>query len=221
VWGAERLILSNAEVAFDGDNVVVTGRDAGDLSIEVYPAPEKGVVVGGKAVAGTADGVFTKYSISVPTKKVSLEVKQVKEAGPARALVMGPSRKPPVPTEPVDADFDAAAVWQVGVPKDALEGVHNVLVKVDYAGDVARAYVGDTFVEDDFYSGLPWEMGMKRFMPAVGEKGLTVKILPLRKDSPVWLEKDSVPAFDAKGEALAVKGITAEVEYQVKVEVGK
>jgi hypothetical protein len=221
VWGAERLILSNSEVALDGDNVVVTGRDAGDLSIEVYPAPEKGVMVGGKAVAGTADGVFTKYAISVPEKKVSLEVKQVKEAGPARALVMGPSRKPPVPTEPVDADFDAAGVWQVGVPKDALEGVHNVLVKVDYAGDVARAYVGDTFVEDDFYSGLPWEMGMKRFMPAVGEKGLTVKILPLRKDSPVWLEKGSMPAFDAKGEALAVKGITAEVEYQVKVEVGK
>lgn len=221
LWGADRLVMSNAEVAFDGDSVLVTGRNADDLSIELYPAPEKGLTMGGKALAGTPDGVFTKYAISVPAKTVTLDVKKVKEAGPARALVMGPSRKPPVPTEPVDADFDAAAVWQVGVPNDALEGVHNVLVKVDYAGDVGRAYVGDRFVEDDFYSGIPWEIGMKRFSPAVQDKGLTVKILPLRKDSPVWLEKQFVPTFDAKGEALTLRGITAEVEYQVKVEAGK
>jgi hypothetical protein len=220
--GRERLVISRGEVAVDGKSLVVTGRDPQELSFEMFP-PESWLSYGGKSIAPTLDGVFGKYTISVPKKEVALEVKQVKEAGPARAVVMGPSRRPASPTEPVDADFDQAAVWQVGVPKDALAGeaVHNVLVKVDYAGDVARAYVGDRFVDDNFYSGLPWEMGLKRFMPEVGEKGLTVKILPLRKETGVWLEKDKAPAFDAKGEALEMRGITAEVEYQVEVEAGK
>ncbi len=224
LWGADRVLMSNADLAFDGDNVMVTGRDAGDLSIEVYPAPAKGLMAEGKLLETSMDGVFTKYAASVPAKTVMLELKKVKDAGPARALVMGPSRRPAVPTEPVDADFDAAGgagVWQVSVPADALAegaGVHEVFVRVDYAGDCGRAYVGEQFVDDDFYFGQPWEIGVKRFMPAISEKGLTLKMLPMRKDSPVYVEPEKRLAFGDKTELLDVRSITAEVEYQLTIQ---
>jgi hypothetical protein len=221
LWGAPRLVMSQAEVSFDGDTIIDTSRNPADMSIEVYPAPPKGLTSNGKALASSADGVFTKYAISTPAKQVSLDVKKVKEAGPARAIVLGTVRRPAVPTEPTDADFDAAAVWQVSVPPDALDGVHEVYLKIDYAGDVARAYIGDQFINDDFYFGQPWEIGIKRFSPSISEKGLTIKALPLRKDLPIYLEPDKVPQFNADGEALEMRSITAEPEYQLTIQAGQ
>jgi hypothetical protein len=152
---------------------------------------------------------------------VPLDVKKLKDAGPARPVVMGPSRRPPSPTEPVDADFDAAAVWQVTIPKNVLDGAGEVLLNIDYTGDVARAYIGDRFIEDDFYTGQPWHLGLQRFAPEVLEKGLTLKILPLRKDAPVSLEPQAVPTFDPKGEALDLRAITAIPQYRVVLEAAK
>ena len=59
--------------------------------------------------------------------------------------------------------------------------------------------------------GQPWEIGIKRFSPAISDKGLTIKALPLRKDSPVYIEPANLPQFDAKGEAVRAvnRGIAA------------
>jgi hypothetical protein len=222
LWGADRLVMSDAELSFDGDNVIVTSRNPGLFAISVFPPPAKGLVANGTALPSSSTlNPFTKYdaSASVPAKQVVLQVTKTKDAGPARALVLGTARtKPQVPTEPTDADFDAAGVWQVSVPADALTGLHEVYVKIDYAGDAARAYIGDQFIDDDFYFGQPWEIGIKRFSPAISDKGLTIKALPLRKDSPVYLEPDKVPQFDAKGEALEIRSITAVPEYQLTIQ---
>jgi hypothetical protein len=219
--GAERLLMSRAELTFDGDHVAITGHDPETMNVSVYPAPTSGLAAGGKALDAQSDGLFTRYSVPITPRQVAVEVKKIKDAGPARPVVMGPSRRPPSPTEPVDADFDAAAVWQVTVPKNALEGVNKVILKIDYTGDVARASLGERFIEDDFYTGLPSNIGLNRFAPEVLEKGLTIKVLPLRKDLPIYLEPQAVPTFDGKGEALDLRGITAVPEYRVVFEAAK
>ncbi len=119
--------------------------------------------------------------------------------------------------QPEDADFGGAEVWQITVPKDALDGAHETYVRINYDGDVARAYIGDRLIDDDFYFGRTWEIGLKRFAPDVLEKGITLKILPLRKDAPVYIPKDGLPAFDESGQAVGVRDVTAEVEYEISV----
>jgi beta-galactosidase len=74
---------------------------------------------------------------------------------------------------------------QVRVPRAALKGVHEVFLRINYTGDIGRAYLGDRLISDDFYVGRVWEIGLKRFSPEALEKGLTLKVLPLRKDAPV------------------------------------
>ena len=105
----------------------------------------------------------------------------------------------------------------MNLPKDALQGAHEVFLQIDYAGDIGRAYLGDRLIDDDFYFGRPWEIGLSRFAPEILEKGLTVKILPLRQDAPIYLPKDRWPAFGANGQAGEIRGITAEPEYEVVV----
>ena len=93
-------------------------------------------------------------------------------------------------------------------------------LRIDYVGDVARAYVGDQLIDDNFYFGRPWEIGLKRFAPEVLEKGLTIKILPLRKELPVYLPEDHRPTFDDKGEALELRGVDAVPLYETRLTAG-
>ncbi|MDR6976828.1 hypothetical protein J2X68_003521 [Streptomyces sp. 3330] len=56
------------------------------------------------------------------------------------------------------------------------------LLRLHWTGDVARAYVGDTLVADQFFTGRPWDIALDRLPP--GEP-LTLKILPLAADAAV------------------------------------
>jgi hypothetical protein len=175
-------------------------------------------LIGGKSVAGTADGLFTHFAASTPAKQISVDVKQTAQGAPAPAIQMGVKKKP---LPPDDSAYTTAATWQITIPKDALDGAASVRLRIDYTGDAARAYIGDQFIDDDFYFGQPWEIGLNRFAPDVLEKGITLKILPLRKDSPVVIDPSKMPTFNDKGEALEMRGVTPVVEYSLTMEAGK
>ena len=79
------------------------------------------------------------------------------------------------------------------------------------------AYLGDRLVADDFYFGRPWEIGLRRLAPEVMAKGLRLKILPLRKDAPIYLPLERWPNFGAADEIVEVRSIRSVVEYEVTV----
>jgi beta-galactosidase len=87
--------------------------------------------------------------------------------------------------------------------------------------DTARASIGDRFVDDGFYFGRPWEIGLRRFAPEIFEKGITLKILPLRKNAPIYIPEERLPEFGGDGEAVDVSKITLSREYEVTVRAMK
>ncbi len=185
----DRLFLSNDQLIFEGDKLRLLSRRP-NMSFAVYPPANFGL-------NGRKDGVFTRYDCSVPARTLRVQWKQI---------------QPPKPTEPNpdalapdDPAFEAAGIWEVRVPREGF-------LKIDYVGDVARLYVGDRLVADDFYFGRVWEVGLKR----LGADRLTLKILPLRKDAPIYLPRDRRPQFD-DDEAVGVRDISAEPEYEIVV----
>lgn len=207
MWGADRLFISSAGLIFDGDRLRLQSREP-KMAFSVFPPPPL-------SLAGEVDGPFTRYVVSVAPHPVAVQWRRV----------AAPGKAPPVRTDaqgaafaPDDAAFAASAgTWEVSLPRDALAGVHEVFLRIDYAGDIGRAYLGDRLVDDDFYFGRPWEIGLSRFAPEVLEKGLTVKVLPLRRDAPIYLPKDRWPEFGADGQAGDIRGITASAEYEAVV----
>ena len=70
---------------------------------------------------------------------------KVKEAAtPARKISIGVQK---VAEEPVDADFEAAAIYRITVPKEAVSKFRRML-EIDYRGDVARLYAGGKLIAD-------------------------------------------------------------------------
>ncbi len=207
MWGADRLFLSTAGLVFDGDTLRVQST-APTMYVSVFPAPPL-------PLPSTEDGLFTRFVVSTEPRTVQVAWRQVAAPGVA----------PPVRVDdqgaafaPDDAAFLAqAGTWEVRVPPDALRGVHELFLSIEYAGDIGRAYLGNRLVDDDFYFGRPWAIGLSRFAPAVLGRGLTLKVLPLRQDAPLYLPPGRWPAFGGRPQVAQIRSIAAIPEYEIAI----
>ena len=75
----------------------------------------------------------------------------------------------------------------------------NLFLRINYRGDVARVYADGRLVADNFWNGK--EMWV-RMADLVGKK-VELKILPLRKDAPVYFQKEQKAMIEAtKGDYM-------------------
>ena len=65
---------------------------------------------------------------------------------------------------------------------DLPEGVNDVFVEIDYTGDVGLAFINGQLVDDHFYCGQPWRIGLKRFFPKLAESGMYLSFRPINQD---------------------------------------
>jgi beta-galactosidase len=199
----ERLLISPGTVLADGQHLRVQSSDPKELWWDISPeSPED-------------RPAFTHHWMTVNARAIETRVTMVKAAAPARPakIVQGKAQAPG------DADFKRAGVWRVQVPPDALEGFADLILAIDYEGDVGRAYLGDRLIADDFFDGRVWEIGIRRFAPAILGGELTLKVLPLRKDAPVYLAPDKKPEFGESGEVARVRGVRAVPVYEAVVDM--
>ncbi|UIX30065.1 beta-galactosidase [Streptomyces sp. GQFP] len=184
-WGAERLVLCGAGdgVVFDEPaGEVRVHSAAAETSFAVLPAPERPP---GENLAVTADGVFTRYTLPTGGDSGTLDVSLLRAAGPAPDTVTGVLDRA---SAPADKYFDtSAAEYLIDVP-DQLPRT-GTLLRIHWTGDVARAYVGETLVADQFSAGRVWDIALDRIPDGALRTGggLRVKVLPFAADAPVYL----------------------------------
>jgi hypothetical protein len=220
--GQERLFLTKANFLLDGSTLRLRVENPEDCSIAILPAPAS-LTDGQSVVSAKDDGLFRRFSpVVAPVAPLQAVVAQVQPAGPAREIPIAPSvpsRKQGMAMQPEDADFAQAAVWSVKLPA-AVDASRDLRLRVRYAGDVIRAYHGDQLIADDFYNARPFEVGLRRYGPAVYQDGLVLKILPLRQDAPIYLTDPSQLKFDDKQTALALDGVDVIETREVRLVAG-
>ncbi|WP_181387167.1 beta-galactosidase [Streptomyces sp. Act143] len=152
LWGAERLVLADGGVVFDRGEVRVHSA-VERPSIAVFPTGRPG---------GVPDGVFGRYVLEgEPAAEVGeASVRPVRAAGPAPEPVTGVMGRASAPAEKW---FETAAAEYVVSLPDAVP--RGTLLRIHWAGDVGRAYVGEVLVADQFFSGRVWDIGLDR-LPA-------------------------------------------------------
>ncbi len=217
--GRDRLVVSPGDIYFDGNRVHVSSRDTASLQVGVFPAL---VQPGASFRAADRDGIFQQY---VPARKmavapVAVEVKAEKPAAPSVPVRMNPNPKRNVGMEPEDADFDRAAEWSLLVPPEVLDGSRTFL-EISYVGDVARLYAGTRFDNDNFYKGTTWEIGLWRFKPDELRRGLSLKILPLRADAPLYLAAGARPEFPGGADVVRLNEVRIVREYEAVLDAGR
>jgi len=223
VAGGEHVLLSPADIFFEDvfsedTRLHLRARDVRQLRFSVFPAL-KNVPLANVPLRRTGrDGVFVSYSAAMPAKHVPVRWERIRAAAPSLpgTIKMGKYNA----MAPTDSDFDRAGVWRIVIPAHALDGLNDVFLRIQYAGDVARLYDGQRLLADDFYKGTIWEIGLKRFASEALGKNLELQVMPLRKDAKIYLPHNAWPQFPPSGEIADVSGIQAVPEYEVRVNLG-
>ncbi|MBW4039873.1 MAG: glycoside hydrolase [Acidobacteria bacterium] len=174
-------------------------------------------------------GLFENFQVSVPKVVLKVTVDQLAAAKPLHApgkseWEMGPSmawRPKALPMKPSTAALAGAAEWEIHLPRVAEKNISDAWLSIPYQGDEARLSAGGRLIDDTFWNGLPWVVGIRESIPQWREEGTTLQlqILPLPKDYPMYLEEGAALHFDAAGVAEALGKVRLIPQYQLLVNV--
>ncbi|MGP4115109.1 beta-galactosidase [Streptomyces sp. 4N509B] len=216
VWGQDRLVLCDDLVLVDGEELRVHTTAAPEISL--LPAPAALADAG----PGVEDGAFTRWSLGPPPPPPVPTVTCVRaEAVAAPARTGGSHGRASAPR---DADFARASVHHVTIPPEILdesEDAGEVLLRVTYTGDVARAYVGGRLVADHFWYGPAWEIGLRHVAAEAVRHGVELRVLPLAHDSRVHVDAAARDGLAAARAGTSVDAVTLVPSRRISLRAPK
>lgn len=160
------------------------------------------------------DGIFQVFEATLPSHEVKATVTQTRNATEAAPIAIGGNAKAAM--QPLPENFKAAGAWQIKVPREQLKGLDDALLQIDFVGDIGRLYAGTRMLDDWYYSGYQWQFGLKQ-QAALLDQPLTVSVLPLRADAPIYLPKEARPDFGGAKQMATVRGVTVIPVYQLRI----
>jgi hypothetical protein len=174
--------------------------------------------------AATTDHNTTTFAAEMPHWNAALQFKQIQAAGEAAPVKTGPAqdwRPHGVAQAPGAGDLPQAAKWSIAVPAGALDGLSELFLEVRYEGDLARLSANHKLLDDDFYNGDPWMVGLSRFLVPNGSGYFELSILPLRKDAPVYFEFPEPLQFGQNGQIDKLDSLRLVPDYQLVITMGR
>ena len=223
IAGGESLVETEQDFFANETSFVLQSENAPRCEFSLYPEVHNDLKLTRGSLRVSHDGGVPHYTGSVPEEHVEIKVKKLQGAAQAPPVKLGPAlswRPHGVAMAPPDSAFDQAARWQLSVsrkpPDDA--NVNNLFLSISYTGDVARLSANQKLLADNFYNGIPWSVGLRRFSDAINKGPLELSILPLRGDAPIFLEQRFRPAFGKSQQLVELKGVTLSTQYQFRVE---
>jgi hypothetical protein len=208
IAGQRRLVLADAQVWFDGDTLQLRSADEPRFGFAVYPSLRK--APGGAAWRTRTDGVFQRFEASVAPVQADAAATLLRPAGNVRPVPVGGRANTAM--MPYPEQFRPAAAWSVRTMAPAAPQVERYLLRADVVGDVARLFDGTRMLDDWFYSGYAWEYAL----PANGGGQLTLQLLPLRADAPIYLPKEARPDFNGQAQIAALRGLRVVPVYRAQ-----
>lgn len=203
--GEERVIITEANVIYKDNEIELFGTDNEKLSFSVFPPPGEELFFAGEALSFYKTGAFSVYTPKVLKEDIEVELK-------------------PQIENKLSSDYfkylftdkktgDNSPQWEIKLPNNSLEKVKDIFLRIHYIGDVAQLYINGRMVADNFYNGISWEIGLKRFRKYLNEKKITLKLSPLKKGLPIYLEKWPQYKETEKAEVLKIEVIPEYVIF--------
>jgi hypothetical protein len=210
------LLLTPAQVIGTSSALVLRSRNNPVFHVSVYPRVKTfGTGNLPLRVKGT-DGEFSVFEARAVPRTVAVRSEVLRTAQTVPPVLIGGTAKGAI--EPYPEVFGRSAAWTITIQKDALKGLSDAYLKIDYKGDVGRLFAGTEMIDDQYYYGPTWEVGLKRFADRI-KSALTLTILPLRKDAPVYIEGlDDLP-YGSDGQIAALNSVTIEPVYDLHLQL--
>lgn len=202
VKGAKRHILTvnGKKYTLKADKPLTLASDAGKTTFLLL-SQEKAkaaFVIDGEMHYAKHGGILYKGDNGIVEEswkkndEVKIDIRQIRQTDGIREVKMG---KQKVAAMPSNEDFDKAAVWALSLPASLPHKVgrgESLFLKISYRGDVARLYADGKLLEDNFWNGKPMLVRLSDII----DKKIELRILPLGKEYPIYLQKEQREILD-------------------------
>ena len=211
------LLLTPAQVFPSSGGLVLRSKNNPVFRASVYPHVKTFGTGSLPLQAKGADGEFSLFEARAIPRTIAIRSEVLRTAQTVPPVQIGGTAKAAI--EPYPEVFGRSAAWTLTIQKDALKGLSDAYLEIDYKGDDGRLFAGTDMIDDQYYYGPTWEVGLKRFADKI-KSPLTLTILPLRKDAPVYIEGlDDLP-YGSDGQIAVLNGVTIEPEYELHLRLG-
>jgi hypothetical protein len=178
--GRTRLILSDALAYGDGEILHLRSENPG-FSLGMWPpvaTPKASLPL---ALVKTTD-LFQTFRAEAKPVSPKVRIEAIRAAGTVPPLMIGGKARAAL--QPYPETYGKAAAWRITPDPDALKDVADMTLDIRYRGDVARLFEGTKMVDDQFWYGPDWRVGLRR----LGTGPFTLTVLPFRTDAPVYID---------------------------------
>jgi len=216
--GREHLLITRQQFFTSDDRITLNSDGDSTFRMTLFPAVEAPPPASSPLAVKQQTNDSTELSTRMTVVQPHLALTQIRKAGDVPAVKVGPPpswRPQGVPEAPTEAVFAAAAKWRVELGPEPLRGLSNLFLRVDYTGDIARLADGNHLLDDNFFNGTPWKIGMKRFLDRHETGDLQLEVLPLRADSPIFLEDAVRKMLPALGQLDELRSVRVIPQYQL------
>lgn len=202
--GQQRLVLSTHPLYEDQSGLRVCAPVHEAVRVRVFPAE-------GIATAADQNGFASLQFAAEDTEQaVSYEILRDNTAAPA--VKMGPHiswRSGPVPLMPAEAAFTEANRIKLEIPTKLQQHTGRIELEIDFIGDIGRLYADGKLVDDKFYDGESWFVGVDRFISNGRWPELELRILTAPDDFPVFLENKALERLSSASHRGKLVGVRA------------
>ena len=122
--------------------------------------------------------------------------------------------------EPAQANFRNVGIgrYVVDVPQAALRGHKQVLLRVNYVGDIGHAFINGRMINDNFANGAAWDIRLDCYADELAANPLTIYITPTKEHVTVDVSSAMAGRLE-KASGLRAELLCAEVMTVDEVEL--
>lgn len=103
------------------------------------------------------------------------------------------------------------------------EGVNDIICRINYIGDTGQGFINGKLVTDEFYKGIPWEIGLRDFLMMPGVDEMVFNFRPLYKNAVFLQDLDvsKIPVFGNSDTYIKIEKPDFYPEYKANLNIAQ
>jgi len=194
IKGIKRLVFSDGIVLENDNGIDIISDSLNNMEIAVYPK----ITSLPKSAIGNVErmegeAVFSSWRTSVPQFVFAPNVNEI-----------------------------SAKKMSVELPQALPAAVNDMRLNIDYTGDTGMGFLFGELVADNFYNGLQWQIGLRKFLSsATKPREMVLYFRPMEKNATYLLDLEPypeyIPEFGNAKSYFKVNSISFTPEYKTTI----
>lgn len=195
IHGKREIVLSDVPVYMKNGIIECEGVSNTDMNLEVF----RGV---GKKNDDSLQKLRLGFEkISIETSKTDLQMKIV-DCSSKNSEADGVLKRPVVGS-PISSTEIVNARKRISISDTSFVGLKQLLIQIDYEGDIGYAYINGQMIHDNFCNGATWEFDLMPYRDEIVRYGLYIYISPKKQGAYVDNSSSMAARFEVVEEQVA------------------